>query len=189
MDKGALPPVILSSFLVLLAGCGHLVYADGPYRGKVIDKETGQPIEGAAVVAIWRKETPMIAHPDVTFYDAQETLTDQKGNFTLPGIRGGSLNPLTKIREPLFTIFKPGYEAYGDRKLAQPAKEGQTVVELGRLETREERLRNLSNIHVRICTPELPEGLRDVSPYCVPPAKIPNLIRLRKAERINLGLR
>lgn len=171
--------------LLLSTACGHLVYADGPYRGRVLDVETKRPIEGAAVVAIWRKQTPVIAHPDVTFYEAQEAVTDQEGNFTIPGIWGGAINPLAKIRKPSFLIFKPGYEAYGER---QPERNEQRVVELRRLTTRAARIRNLSRATLRICTPELPEGLRDVSPYCVPREKIPNFINLKELEESNLGL-
>lgn len=173
MRKDGLRVVFLSGVLLLLAGCGHLVYADGPYRGRVLDAETKQPIEGAAVLAVWWKRSPVIVHPVITFYDAQETLTDQSGNFTIPGIFGGSLNPLAVIEEPLFTIFKPGYEAYGDRKLPLPGKERRAVVELRHLTTREDRMRNLREVYV---------------PSDVPEEKYRNLIKLRNIERVNLGL-
>ena len=167
---------IFGGLLLAAAGCGHLLYADGPYRGRVLDAEMKQPIDGAAVVAVWSKETPMVAQPDITFYEAQETLTDQNGNFTIPGIVGGSPNPLAKIREPLFTIFKPGYEAYGmagPAHLPEPEKDGRTIVELRRLATRQERLRNLDRVNLS---------------YRIPEEKYPNLIRLRNIERQSLGL-
>lgn len=180
MKKHGIVVTALCAF-VLSAGCGHILYADGPYHGKLIDRETKQPIEGAAVVAVWWKEDPA-PHPIITFYDAQETLTDQEGNFTVPGIIGGSINPLTKIREPLFTIFKPGHEGYDARKLAPPGETGRTIVQLRKALTREERSRSLSQAHIRVCTPELPEKLRDVGPYCVPPEKVPNLLKLKKIK-------
>jgi len=173
---------LLSGLLVLVASCGHLLYADGPYRGRVLDAETKQPIEGAAVMAVWWKRSPA-PHPIISLYDAQETLTDANGNFTIPGIVGGSLNPLAKIREPLFTIFKPGYAAYGGwsiKPISLPdtvqlyEEEGRTVVALRRLATREERIRNLDRIYP---DPHVPE------------AKYPNLIRLQTLEEANLGLR
>ena len=184
MKKGRPLPLFLSSFLVLLAACGHLVYADGPYQGRVIDRETKQPIEGAAVLAVWWKRAPGPGHPIISFYDAQETLTDQDGNFTIPGTRGGSLNPLATIQEPLFTIFQPGYEAYGARKLARPGSEERTTVELRRLTAREERLRNLDEISfARFCLPD------EKTTSCIPREKAPNLVRLRAEERRSLGLR
>lgn len=168
--------------VILAVRNGHIFYADGSYHGKVIDKETKQPIEGAAVLAVWRKETPMIAHLMITYYDAQETLTDAEGNFTIPGIVGGSLNPLAKIREPLFTIFKPGYAAYGGmvfkpRSVPETVQrfeeDDRNVFALGGLTTQEERLKN---VHIIYPGPSVPEG------------KYPNLIRLRNIEEVNLRL-
>jgi len=184
----------LSLLIVFLAGCGHVLYADGPYHGKVIDKQTKQPIEGAAVVAVWMKESPFIGHYMVRYYDAQETVTDQEGNFTIPGIVGGSANPLAKIREPSFTIFKPGYVAY--RNLAfKPIsvsgnievfeKDSLVVFALGRLTTREERMRNLIGLNpAPRCGPQDDPA----SSLCLPDGKYPNLIRLKNVEERDLGL-
>lgn len=167
---------VLLGVLVILVGIGRVLYIDFPYRGKVIDKETKRPIEGAAVVAVWWKETPTFVQAIRSFYDAQETVTGQEGNFTTPWILGGSINPLPMIRPPLFTIFKPGYEAYiAGRFTSQinPASRWlRADVELRRLTTREERLRNL--------------GVHPGSE--VPDETIPNLIRLINIERVDLGL-
>ena len=158
---------------VISAGCGHILYADGPYYGKVIDSETKQPIEGAAVVAVWRKQSPSVGHYTVTYYDAQETVTDQAGNFTIPGISGGSFNPLAEIREPLFTIFRPAYEVYDARRLPRPDNTGISVLKLRHLLTREERQKNLVNVDV------FPDVPRD---------KYPNFIKLKISESADLGL-
>lgn len=160
--------------LGLTTGTWHIVYVDGPYHGRVIDKTTGRPIVGAAVVAVWSKEVPFIAHAIITYYDAQETLTDQQGNFTIPGVWGVFLIPLTKMRDPLFTIFKPGYEAYRARKLGPSGGKGRTDVRLQLLTVRKERLENLRAGHL--------------GPY-VPKERYPNLIRLKSVERANLGFK
>lgn len=185
MLKKALLISVLSGLTLLSVGCGHLVYADGPYQGRVIDAETKQPIEGAAVLAVWWKREPGIGHYTSSVYDAQETLTDQEGNFTIPGVVGRPLNPLAVIREPKFTVFKPEYEAYGGwgiNPMVIPylpgtirvyEEAGRTVVELRRLTTREERVRNLDRL--------------DLS-YRIPKEKYPNLIRLRNIDEVSLGL-
>jgi hypothetical protein len=147
-------------------------HSDGPYRGTLIDRETQEPIEGAAVLAVRRKETPMIAEAQMTHYDAQETVTDHEGNFTIPGITGGSVNPLAKIREPLFTIFKPSYKVYNARRLSAPDETGLRIIALRHLETRGERLKNLAS-----------------GDSHVPFEKYPNLLRRENEERVNLGLR
>jgi hypothetical protein len=153
---------------------GNFLYFGGPYAGRVIDSTTRRPIEGAAVVAVWWVESPFMVQSITYFYDAQETLTDQRGIFVIPGIWGGWSTPLGKIREPLFTIFRPGYKAYKDRRLAPPTEEGQTVVALRHLNSREEKLENL--------------GAGYLGPH-VPKGKYPNLSKLRSIERKNLGLK
>ncbi len=169
---------------------GHVVYAQGPYRGRVIDKDTKQPLEDAAVLTVWWKRAPGLAHPIITYHDAHETLTDLGGNFTIPGTVNPPTDPNAKIDEPLFYIFKPGYEAYGGGNLRPPStpkpirenyklpeqvyeKDGRMVVELGRLTTKEERLKNVRKIFI---------------PSDVPEVKRSNLIRLRNMEEDSLGL-
>jgi len=151
--------------LILAVVSGHILYIDFPYRGKVIDKETKRPIEGAAVVAIWHTESPAV-HPISSFYEAKETLTDAEGNFTTPWIWGGTINPLPRLWPPLFIIFKPGYEAYDRKRLA--SRWFRTIVEQRRLTTKKEKMRNLPNV-----------------PSDVPREKCPNLIKLWNIEYKN----
>jgi hypothetical protein len=185
----------LSCLLALVTGCGHLVYADGPYHGRVLDAETKQPIEGAAVLAVWLKRSYGEGHPSITYYDAQETLTDQDGYFTIRGIVHMSLNLLARIDEPQFTIFKPRHEAYGNRRLSPPEPGGLRVVILRPISTREDRLKSLSRTSPysvclteeeadRLKMPDLSPG----TPDCIPRDKIPNLIRLKDTEHKQLGL-
>ncbi len=174
--------------LFFSAGCSP-IFADGPYHGRVIDAETKQPIDGAAVLAVWRKETPMIGHPMESVHDAQETLTDKDGNFTIPGM--STFSPISRILEPLFTIFTPGYRAYNG--LLKPLvyhvptglyeKDGRTVAEVRKLTTRDERLRNLDRGYVPACLPN-----EKHSRLCLPMEKFANMIRLRNIERVDLGL-
>jgi hypothetical protein len=44
-----------------------LYHSDGPYKGKVIDLETGEPIEGAVVAGAWILEFSL----SLTFCDAK----------------------------------------------------------------------------------------------------------------------
>jgi hypothetical protein len=193
MKKSGLRAIILSVLVFVSSGCGRVLYADGPYLGKVIDKQTREPIEGAAVVALWMKETPFVGHYMVRYHDAQETVTDQQGNFTIPGLTAISFNPLAKVREPSFTIFKPGYTAYR-RLVFKPQSAGiievfeegdRMVYALERLKTREERMRNLDGLDpAPRCRPqETPE-----SSLCLPGEKFPNLLRLKNIEQKNLNL-
>ena len=170
------------------ASTGSIYYSDGPWKGTVIDAETKEPIEGAVVVAIWRKVYGTPTGSNSHFLDAREVLTDAKGNFLIP--RFWKLNVLPLIRwfdGPEFIIFKPGFTTFSPHEyfqryfpqsplkvdldtLAEMFKKG-VVVELLKLKTREERL---SNSRV---------SLTDVRAE-----KLPRFYGLINEERRSLGL-
>ncbi|MDA8240479.1 MAG: hypothetical protein M0Z67_08940 [Nitrospiraceae bacterium] len=168
---------------------GWIYYWDGPYQGKVVELETGAPIEGAVVAGSWNLEVnfgwPM-------FCDAVETLTDKNGEFTLP--RAWCINPwpLGRISLPgNIVVFKPGYLAYPpmgstepDRKKYMPSwnnpplfegSKQNNVVELGKPGTKEERKLTNDSVH---------------SPLAFDKAyrKLPFLLGLINEDRKALGL-
>lgn len=113
----------------------------GPFRGQIVDVETGQPIEGAAVLVVWWKEVPTPVQTNTKFYDARETVTDAEGRFEVPW-RFPALFWLL-IRKPQLSYFAPGYVAH-DEVVTPP--EGRpfvdpTVVQMRRLKTRGELLK------------------------------------------------
>ena len=61
----------------------HPLIAGGPYRGRVIDAETKQPLEGAVVLAIWETKTPGVAGYGYSYLDSEEVLTDENGRFVV----------------------------------------------------------------------------------------------------------
>lgn len=61
--------------------CVEPIRHDGPYRGRILDAETGEPIEGAVVAVIWDKQRGRHQR----FGDAQEVVTNAEGKFHLPG--------------------------------------------------------------------------------------------------------
>ena len=172
---------VLPAFLLLgasLAGCGHLVYPSGPYRGRVVDAETKQPLAGAAVLAVWRWGGPGLGHPSEGFHDALEVLTDANGEFVVPRKTHFIFSIFAEVEEPHFIIYYPGYGSFPLYHV-QPtgaaldsAFREHTVVELPRLKTYEERLRAAG----------IPSGA-----VGVPDEKMPNLIHLINQERRALG--
>jgi len=140
---------------------GWLIYHKPAYRGKVIDAETKKPIEGAVVVAVYKKQT-LISGPgggSSTIIKIRENLTDKKGEFYFPSYQT-IIQPLSKEDNVNFVIFKAGYGSHPGRmiypfELAGPeylfSKELETkgeihgvpitfgVVELPKLNTWEER--------------------------------------------------
>ena len=126
------------------------VHTDGPYRGKVVELETGKPIEGAVVAARWTIE-PFVHTERIC--DAKETVTDKNGEFELP--KGScTSHPLAQMYGPYVVVFKPGYLAYPpsgnspeERRIQMPSFTGHEfqdekqfyIIKLGKPKTREER--------------------------------------------------
>jgi len=90
------------------------------FRGRVVDADTKEPLEGTVVVASWYKESWIpLGETMVKLKDVKETLTDKNGKWSIRGPSGGGTNSLSyyfavagvfyHTREPEFIIFKPGY--------------------------------------------------------------------------------
>lgn len=96
-------------------GCaGFGAYNFAPIEARVVDEETGQPIEGAIVVANWQLEEASI-HLTIQreSLEIQETVTNRDGQFKLPGFTKVNTTPyFLKSRAPQIIIFKPNYRIY-----------------------------------------------------------------------------
>jgi hypothetical protein len=117
---------------------------DGPYEGRILEADTGKPIEGAVVLAVWYKERPTVAGAMSTYYDARETVTDKNGNFSVPGM---GLEILSSVAVPSILVFKAGYEYMGlwawqaFKNAAKVRWEGEKAVIPIRKLTMEERMK------------------------------------------------
>jgi len=176
---------ILTTLLLLLiifpvsAGCA-ITHEYGPYYGKVIDEDTKEPIEGAAVLVVFYTEEYGPAGAITRYADAVETVTEKSGEFKIPTHRVTVFRPLQGWDlYPQFRIFKPSYGCYPIHKDVKPmfVPNGTlpinqyVTIELPRLKTKEERLRNI-----------------DCFPVDIPDGKMNKLIELNNIESINLGL-
>lgn len=131
-------------------GCAYPFRYDGTYKGKVIDADTGQPIEGVVVLGVWETVTITPAGGTHDYYDAKETVTDKNGEFEIPG---KGLRILSRLEPVRLTIFKAGYEYMdyswetlrGDRTLSKKVKweDDKVFVSLKKL-TMEERRESLT---------------------------------------------
>jgi hypothetical protein len=102
--------IIILLFLLCFANSCYPIRYDGPYKGRVVDAETGKPIEGVVVLGVWYKEIATAAGGVGSYYDAEETVTDKNGEFE---IKGMGLKVLTNIGPMNFFIFKAGHEYIG----------------------------------------------------------------------------
>lgn len=125
--------------LSLTAACRMGQEQWGPFRGQVVDFETGDPIAGAHVMVMWIRDRPSL-HSGESFYDARETTTGADGRFEIPYERRW----LTAwVRPPRIDVFVPGYVAEG---AAVVTGEGRpyvdpTFVGLRSIQTNEEKCR------------------------------------------------
>jgi hypothetical protein len=186
------PLAALVGAVVALAVLAWPAGAAGPWNARLVDAETGQPLEGVVVLALWTKRTADWPHPDQQFHDVDEVVSDADGRIVIPPRDLSRNTPAQAIVGPEIVMFKPGYggwrfRADGPRPLLEEpsvredrAREGWrhfatdgVVVELPRLKTREERLREMPS-----CQPGLD----------VPAERIPRWQAACRQERRRLGL-
>ena len=79
----------------------------GPYRGRVMDEKTGQPVPDALVVILWQRFDDEIQGLR-RLVTARETFTDSNGEFVHDvGALEGKLPPRTLT--PRLLVFRPGF--------------------------------------------------------------------------------
>ena len=101
--------IILITFFIPISNVFAAVYSKPEFRGRVIDADTKQPIEGAVVVVKYYKMHLLGAPggPSVSIMAAKETLTDKNGEFFLPSY--STLMLISKEIPIRFIFYKPGY--------------------------------------------------------------------------------
>lgn len=169
--------MLVSIFLVimivsLIFGKGWIIYHDRPYKGKVVDAETKQPIEGVAVVAIWYvQQSALGAGPIAKFLNAKEAITDKNGNFVIPSMFGFNLWP-GFLNDPNLIVFKPGYKKFEDRL----SNHKRIVIMIAQTKTVKERMESVSSLDV--CGTMSDER-------CI--KKLPYMLNLRGKERTDIA--
>ena len=99
---------------------GWLIYSKPEFKGKVIDAETKEPIEGAVVVAVYSKQAIRIAPESVGItINVKETLTDKNGNFHIPSYTT-IIDPFSWSKEVTLIIFKPSYGSFPHGRVYPP---------------------------------------------------------------------
>jgi hypothetical protein len=188
-------PWLVAAVIALAAGVLHPIPAPaaGPWKGRIVDAETGQPLAGAVVVFSWIEYTAGPAGwAGGEFHDAAEGVTGADGAFVIPARSTLTLLPWKKIAREV-AIFKPGYGRWrfqgSDEWERLPprtrterynaawtqAEQDGVVIELPPLKTREARL----DFYQR--------GGR-TPPGVVPAGRIRRFIEADDAERAYLGL-
>lgn len=152
----------------------------GPYQGQVVDAETKAPLAGAVVVVHWLRDRVYPFHSVAENYAVREAVTDAEGRFFVD-VRDIEEGAPVRTRRPAFFIFLPGYGSYPKKHVSPRGFTGGifelqgAVVELPRLESKEERRKHLFLF-----------GHGDFSDR--PFKDLPELVRRINAERIAIGL-
>ena len=105
----ALKPAWVASLIATFAltSCTLPAKDRGPFQGKVVALDTGKPISGVVVLAVWRR--PIVdVFGGYTFYDLRVAVTDAQGSFELPRL---PMPWQLGVRPPAFAWFVPGYTA------------------------------------------------------------------------------
>ncbi|MGH9894161.1 MAG: hypothetical protein ACREA0_19700, partial [bacterium] len=166
----ALLGVLLGSCLTVPAGAAEKW---GPFRGRILDVETGEPLAGVAVLVVWWENVPNPVQGQRKFFDSRETATDTDGRFEVPRFSPPFFG--FRILPPEVMLFAPGYVEKRE-VVTPPRPKGQpfvdpTEISMRRLKTRE----------------ELREKDRS-RPTMVPDDKMPGFIKAINVERKMLGL-
>jgi hypothetical protein len=125
--------------------------AAGPWRAQVVDAETGEPLEGVAVIGVWQRR--LVGHGLVPLWPtglvgADETVTDGQGRFTLPR-RFFAPALGTHVPEPELGLFKAGYGGWRFRDRGSSLTTPGAVIELRPLGSLDERRRYLQGVWTR----------------------------------------
>ncbi len=152
----------------------------GPYRAQVVDADSKAPLVGAIVVALWRRDRVYPLHIETENHAVREVVTDSDGRFMLDATDIERSAP-RRTRKPEFLIFKPGYGSFprfqrAPRGFTGGIFEGEgAIIELPRLETREERRSQLLVLD--------PHSLSDA-----PFRDLPAFVRQINEESLAVGL-
>ncbi len=95
--------LLLLASLLISTGC----YGYGTLKGKVVDAETGEPIEGAVAMVEWTK-TKGLGNTYTVSAKVVEAVSDKEGNIELEGC----FSPF--VNKPNLTIYKKGYVAWNN---------------------------------------------------------------------------
>ena len=175
---------------ICLAGASPALAA-GPWKGQVVDEETGQPLEGVVVLFYWLKDSGTLAtsHGGTEFYDAEEVVTGPDGRFVIPSRRIFTLLPWKHFIRQI-VIFKPGYGQWAFQGLRDPQNLPYSQYEA----RRDEAEKQLEHDGVVVTLPLLNtkeqrlDFLRQVSWALVPSNLTQRMRAAKDAERIYLGL-
>ena len=105
--------LVIATVALALSGCAHVASPFerpkwGPFTGRIVDVDTGQPIPGAVAYAFWVRLTGIL-HYQERMHDAQFAVANEQGEYTIPRGRR-PLSPIPASEGPHLTWAAPRYK-------------------------------------------------------------------------------
>src|SRR5262245_2922186 len=105
---GKVPLAIVAAGLLSSSAVAHAC----SFRGTGVGEDTGEPLAGAAVLAVlYRGEWIGFPEPSTHFQAVRETTTNGAGRYSMSAWRGIDWHPNSYVLKPGLVVLKPGYEA------------------------------------------------------------------------------
>jgi hypothetical protein len=175
---------VLIAILGGFGGCNLYGFLSGlgtdVYHGQVVDEETGVLLAGTVVAVIWGNSSYLGLEPGVReFLNAQETVTDSDGNFTLPVSAGLNRQLFTLVSDPWIVMYQPGYEPLMEKHFKRQGFETNDALVVALKGGVTVKLRKLRKEEIR----KYVDTTGVVWPIDTPIERIPNLMRAINMQR------
>ncbi len=134
------------------AACRDGADVRGPFSGRIVDADTGQPIKGAVVVVAW---THLMTYFEGgrREVDSRETITDRQGRWDIPErITPPWEGGLAGVRRK-FYVFAAGYDVVdssGTPSNEEPPQRTSIVTTMRQLRSRDERCKSLPYVSIHM---------------------------------------
>ena len=111
--------------MLAYGACAYPWSAHGVYSGTVVDRETGEPIEGAVVVVFWTKCRIYEMDGCGVPHTLREAVTGRSGEFSISAVPGIDWNPLTYLKDwPYILVYALDHLPLSQRWVTVPGFEG-----------------------------------------------------------------
>lgn len=106
----------------LPASAAAFIYYANSIEARIVDAQTGNPVQGAIVMANWELEGGIESRVPIDQLKILETVTDVNGKFTIPAWGPKfSFRGRASYMWPQILVFKPGYKSL---RLTNEARSG-----------------------------------------------------------------
>lgn len=124
-----IPFCIVALLLPVMTGCqgrSSVTLSAEPVAARVVDADTHQPLTGVVIMANWElHQGSFTGHAPPCAVDVEEAVTDENGNFRIPGWGPITVDSSCEMRDenPSMILFKSGYRVGGvDNNPMDPLK-------------------------------------------------------------------